>query len=265
MGSDRVALKIVNEVEQAKQEMAERNGFPCNLVAEPHRIVRRVARLLIPAPPTAVFCRSNSGSQPHVHFAQDAWPPTGFMTNELFTDTAAGLSTHTVFTDVLVAKAALYRAILEVFVRSREQFMTHLRPAEVARKIGCDEEETEHALRMLQQWGNLEATQDSAEAVALEEFYRSRFLYALSAPGEAAERALAVFEETVHQPGELQTAALRDIAEFLEVIRVLIENPEPDVAKLHTQLLALTERFRNLTWPTAGYSLSPSHRGIARN
>jgi uncharacterized protein (TIGR02677 family) len=125
--------------------------------------------------------------------------------------------------------------------------MTHLRPAEVARKIGCDEEETDHALRMLQQWGNLEATQDSAEAVALEEFYRSRFLYALSAPGEAAERALAVFEETVHQPGELQTAALRDIAEFLEVIRVLIENPEPDVAKLHTQLLALTERFRNLT------------------
>src|SRR5687768_5788628 len=28
--------------------------------------------------------------------------------------------------------------------------------------------------------------QDTAEAVALEEFYRSRFLYALSAPGEAA-------------------------------------------------------------------------------
>src|SRR5439155_19473697 len=78
-------------------------------------------------------------------------------------------------------------------------------------------------------------------------FSRSGFLYALSAAGEAAERALAVFEETVHQPGELQTAALRDITEFLEVIRVLIERPEPDVAKLHTQLLALTERFRNLT------------------
>lgn len=169
------------------------------------------------------------------------------MENEPFAGTGAGLRTHSVFTHVVVVKAELYRAILEVFVRSREQFMTHLRPAEVARRIGCDEEETENALRMLQQWGNLEATQDSAEAVALEEFYRSRFLYALSAAGEAAERALAVFEETVRQPGELQTAALRDIAEFLEVIRVLLDSPEPDVPKLHAQLLALTERFRSLT------------------
>lgn len=169
------------------------------------------------------------------------------MKDDLLASTGGGLRTHTVFTHVLVAKAELYRAILGVFVRSREQFVTHLRPAEVARRIGCDEEGTENALRMLQQWGNLEATQDSAEAVALEDFYRSRFLYALSAAGEAAERALAVFEETVHQPGELQTEALRDIAAFLEAIRVLLQSPEPDVAKLHTQLLTLTERFRNLT------------------
>src|SRR5439155_11908503 len=163
------------------------------------------------------------------------------MNDDLRPGIGGGLSTHTVFTHVLVVKAELYRSILKVFVHSREQFMTHLRPAEVSRRIGRDQEEqeeTENALRMLQQWGNLEATQDSAEAVALEEFYRSRFLYALSAAGEAAERALVVFEETVRQPGELQTAALRDITEFLEVIRVLIERPEPDVAKLHTQLLA---------------------------
>lgn len=169
------------------------------------------------------------------------------MNDEPLAGTGGGLKTHSVFTHVVVVKAELYRAILDIFVRSREQFTTHLRPAEVARAIGFSEEETENALRMLQQWGNLEATQDSAEAGELKDFYRSRFLYALSAAGEAAERALAVFEETVHQPGELQTAALRDIAEFLDVIRSLIERPEPDVAKLHAQLLALTERFRGLT------------------
>src|SRR5580704_16542672 len=113
------------------------------------------------------------------------------MNEELLAGAGGGLKTHTVFTHVLVVKAELYRAILEVFVRSREQFMTHLRPAEVARRIERGEEETENALRMLQQWGNLEATADSAEAVALEEFYRTRILYALSAAGEAAERALA--------------------------------------------------------------------------
>ncbi len=166
---------------------------------------------------------------------------------EPLTDFGNGLKTHSVFRHAVVEKAELYRKILGEFVRSREQFITHLRPAEVARFIGADEEETEGALRMLRQWGNLETTQDSAEAVALEEFYRNRFLYALSREGEAAEQALAVFQKTLLQPGELQTVALRDISDFLEAIRVLLESPEPDIAKLHTQLMTLMERFGTLT------------------
>src|SRR5271166_848392 len=158
-----------------------------------------------------------------------------------------GLRTHTVFAHVLSKNAELYRAILGVFVKSREQFITHLRPAEVALSVNRDQEEIENALRQLRLWGNLEATQDNAEQASLEEFYRVHLLYALSLSGEAAERALAVFEETLHQPGELQTAALRDITEFLEAIRILLESADVDVAKLHTQLLTLTERFRTLT------------------
>jgi uncharacterized protein (TIGR02677 family) len=159
----------------------------------------------------------------------------------------AGLRTHSVFTHVLVNKAELYRAILGAFLRSREQFIIHLRPAEVARMVECAEEDADEALGALERWGNLDATQDNAEVTSVEEFYRTRFLYQLSARGEAAERALSVFEETLHQPGELQTAALRDIVEFLEAIRILLGQAQIDVAKLHTQLLALTERFRNLT------------------
>jgi uncharacterized protein (TIGR02677 family) len=169
------------------------------------------------------------------------------MELEELPENETGLRTHTVFAHVLMKNAELYRAILEVFVRSREQFITHLRPSEVAVSVGRDQEEVENALRQLRVWGNLEATQDNAEQASLEEFYRVHLLYALSLSGEAAERALAVFEETLHQPGELQTAALRDITEFLEAIRVLLESAEPDVAKLHTQLLTLTERFRSLT------------------
>lgn len=144
-------------------------------------------------------------------------------------------------------KAEFYRAILAVFSRSREQFITHLRPGEIARTLDAEEEEVDSALRQLRIWGNLEATQDNAEQPSLEAFYRVHFLYALSVAGEAAERALAVFEETLHQPGELQAAALRDITEYLEAIRVLLESPQADAAKLYTQLLTLTERFRNLT------------------
>jgi uncharacterized protein (TIGR02677 family) len=169
------------------------------------------------------------------------------MEIEELPETGTGLRKHTVFAHVLMKNAELYRAILEVFVRSREQFITHLRPAEVAFSVAREEEETENALRQLRLWGNLEATQDDAEQASLEEFYRVHLLYALSSPGEAAERALAVFEETMHQPGELQTTALRDITEFLEAMRILLESAEVDVAKLHTQLLTLTERFRTLT------------------
>jgi uncharacterized protein (TIGR02677 family) len=158
-----------------------------------------------------------------------------------------GLKTHTVFAHVLVEKAELYRAILGIFVRTREQFITHLRPTEVARSVHREEEEVEAALRQLRVWGNLEATQDNAEQPTLEAFYRVHYLYALSAAGEAAESALAVFEETLHRPGELQAAALRDIIEYLEAIRVQLEGPQPDSAKLYTQLVTLAERFRNLT------------------
>lgn len=169
------------------------------------------------------------------------------MTDTRSMDADEGLKTHSVFRHVLVEKAELYRAILMAFSRAREQFITHLRPAEIARTVVCDVEEVDAALRQLRIWGNLEATQDNAEQASLEAFYRVHFLYAMSVAGEAAERALAVFEEMLHQPGELQAAALRDITEYLEAIRVLLESPVPDAAKLHTQLLILTERFRNLT------------------
>jgi len=135
------------------------------------------------------------------------------------TEADQGLETHRVFRHVLVEKAELYRAILTVFSRSREQFITHLRPGEIARAIDSEEEEVDAALRQLRFWGNLETTQDNAEQPSLEAFYRVHFLYALSVAGEAAERALSVFEETLHQPGELQTAALRDITDYLDRVR----------------------------------------------
>ncbi len=152
-----------------------------------------------------------------------------------------------VFAHLIADKSALYRAILGVFARSREQFAIHLRPGEVAQATGGDIEGTEDALRQLVEWGNLERTQDMQAAATIEEYYRARYLYQLSAAGEAAEEALAVFEEALRRPGELQTMALRDIAEYLGSIRVLMDDPEPDVAKLHAQLRLLIERFRELT------------------
>jgi hypothetical protein len=57
------------------------------------------------------------------------------MEVEELTGSETGLRTHSVFAHVLMKNAELYRAILEVFVRSREQFITHLRPLEVALSV----------------------------------------------------------------------------------------------------------------------------------
>src|SRR5262245_11573860 len=67
-----------------------------------------------------------------------------------------------VFLYVGSEKAALYRAIMRVFVESRERFSYHLRAEQVAAALptsdsqSVDHREIESALAQLCQWGNLE-------------------------------------------------------------------------------------------------------------
>src|SRR5690606_42008505 len=91
---------------------------------------------------------------------------------------------------------------------------------------------------------------DTAEVATVEEFYRARFLYRLTAPGEATERALAVFEEGIRRLGELQTAALGDIRDLLHELRDHAARDEagaPDAGKVHRTLRELWSRFDELT------------------
>lgn len=113
------------------------------------------------------------------------------------------------FAYVDAEKAEIYRAVMRAFMDAKDRFALHLRPAEVAKALtersrSESVEEIETALRQLTEWGNLDASADTADVVTVEDFYRERRLYQLSRRGEAAERALRVYEETVEQPGELQ-------------------------------------------------------------
>lgn len=160
---------------------------------------------------------------------------------------------HRVFAHLTQDHAETYRAVLDVFGTAREQFLIHLRPSEILRSLGetpggpMDEDQLTLRLQQLVDWGNLERTPDRLEASTVEEFYRARFLYQLSAEGEAAESALRHFEEILHRPGELQTAALRDITAFLRAIHGLLECDQPDVPKLHAEFKSLFDRFEELT------------------
>jgi uncharacterized protein (TIGR02677 family) len=168
-------------------------------------------------------------------------------------------ATYSAFAHLNAEKSALYRAILGVFVAQRARFVISLRPAEILAGLASSAVEfgpspgrvdgpaLDAALQQLRAWGNLDDTADSTDAVTIEEFYQRRRLYQLSAAGEAAEQALAVFDDYLHRPGELQTTALQDIADLLDALLPRLADLPPDDAKLHQLLNSLVTRFEQLT------------------
>ena len=166
----------------------------------------------------------------------------------------SNLKSASVFSHLTVEKVVLYRAILRVFVQAKTSFALHLRPADVRgvlRDEGLlDESDAgslDVALAQLCEWRNLESHRDTADVTTIEEFYRPRFLYQLTVEGEAAERALALFFETLIQPGELQVTALADIRQYLGELSKLAEDETIDESVVHRVLHLLTTRFEQLT------------------
>jgi uncharacterized protein (TIGR02677 family) len=159
---------------------------------------------------------------------------------------------YAVFAHLNAELSPLYRAILRVFVTERARFVISLRPGELHAALArnqtqADLETLTLALQQLRRWGNLDDTVDNADAASIEEFYRNRRLFHLSAAGEAAEHALTVFDAYLHRPGELQTTALYDISELLDALLPRLADSSPDDAKLHQLLTGLVARFEQLT------------------
>ena len=164
------------------------------------------------------------------------------------------LKSASVFSHLSAEKATLYRAILRVFMQAKTSFALHLRPADVRAALQddglLDESDAgsiDVALTQLCEWRNLESHRDTADVTTIEEFYRPRFLYQLTVEGEAAERALVLFFETLIQPGELQATALSDIRQYLGELSKLAENESVDANVIHPVLHLLTTRFEQLT------------------
>jgi len=144
----------------------------------------------------------------------------------------------------------LYRAIMTVFRDSKQRFVVHLRPEDVAGELrraagpAAGHEQVDDALVKLEEWGNLRANPDTSRVTTVEDFYRTRYLYQLSREGEAAERALEVYDREMARRAELQAVALEDIRLRLRALREL--PPEPDPAVVHSLLLELSGRLDSL-------------------
>ena len=151
------------------------------------------------------------------------------------------------FTHLGVPNADQYRSLLRTFARAKERFIVHLRPEDVAAELRIDaDDQLTEALDQLVRWGNLRADVDTSRVTTVEDFHRKRSLYQLTAAGQAAEQAIAFYEEAIGRRGQLQSVALADIAGQLQALLALAKESDPDPAKVHLLLLSVAERFSSL-------------------
>lgn len=161
------------------------------------------------------------------------------------------IATADLFRHLTADKVQIYRAVMSVFAAAKRKFRLHLRPDEVLAEIASDGsvdlEEVQAALTQLTAWGNLQAQPDTARVASIEDFYRKRLLYRISAGGEAAEAGLEVFVQTLTRRGELQSVALDDIRMRLTALIQLAGETPSDAAKIHEALRDLTHVFQSLS------------------
>ncbi len=154
------------------------------------------------------------------------------------------------FAHLSAPNASFYRDVLMTFTRARDRFIVHMRPEDVGADLGRpgDTEPVVAALEKLVEWGNLRSDPDTGRVTTVEDFHRARYLYQLTTAGQAAEEAIAVYEEAIGRRGVLQSVALEDIAAQLRALAELVTADEAqlDPAKVHLLLLALAERFTGL-------------------
>lgn len=165
-------------------------------------------------------------------------------------------------------KASLYRAIMGVFSKSKERFVFQLRAEQVFDALKGDafpempqQAEVDSALVQLCEWGNLQTQADATDVGSVEDFYNQRHTFEMTTDGEAAERALALFNETSRLKGKLQSSGVADIRSVLQELKQLSREPDPDAGKIHRNLRALHALVGNLS-ATAQTFVSTSERRI---
>lgn len=151
------------------------------------------------------------------------------------------------FSYLTVDKAAVYRAIIQVFADAKAEFMLHLRPAQVRESLHAHDrvleaDEVEAALQQLESWGNLQSYQDRSDAPSLVEFYRKSLLYQMTAVGEAAYASTLTFTERLQQQAKLDARALDRIGEGAGQLERLARNVREDLASVDSGVVLTTVR-----------------------
>lgn len=158
------------------------------------------------------------------------------------------------FTYLTDDQAPLYRTIMRAFMEAKDRFVCQLRLPEVVEAIrssaNCEMPETgqiEAALARLCEWGHLQTHLDVTDVRTVQDFFAQHHAFRLTGQGEAAQKALALFETASGRESELQITVLSDIRRFLQELVRLSGETEPDAIQIHCNMLLLRAQFQTLT------------------
>jgi len=177
-------------------------------------------------------------------------------TTEAPTAGARLLNQVAVFHYVTAPNAPTHRALVQAFHEAKQHYVIELRPAEVLDRVhhagyhveAEDEDAVRRHLDQLVAWGNLLRTHDPVAVSRIDDFYKGRYVYHLTAAGEAAHRAVLEVEATVGRSGSLQATMLVKIRDALRALAAAgsAEPLSPDALvrilhDLHSAFDTLTE------------------------
>jgi hypothetical protein len=159
------------------------------------------------------------------------------------------------FNYVTVPSAPTYRALMQVFFEAKQRYVIEMRPAAVLaalRAAGFHTEidtvaDLDYPLGQLVEWGNLSRSHDTAAVGRIEDFYRKRYLFRLTAVGEAAHRAVLAVEATVGRSGSLQTQMLVKIRDALQGLAQQARQADIEGGRVVRLLHDLFSAFESLT------------------
>jgi uncharacterized protein (TIGR02677 family) len=157
-----------------------------------------------------------------------------------------------VFEYVQAEKAPLYRAIMCVFVASKQRFVVHLRQRDVINGMAGiselpDHSEIESALAQLCEWGNLQTRPDTSNVCTVEDFYNPRHIFHMTSQGEAAEAALAIYNSNCERRHPLQYSGLADIRLVIQELKQLSPQAERNAGPIHRHMLLLFALVEDLS------------------
>jgi uncharacterized protein (TIGR02677 family) len=137
------------------------------------------------------------------------------------------------------ASAGRYRQLMGVLLANKRRFGLRMTPSQITDRLWerfaaryDSADALERDLVALQEWGAVDAYQDTSRAASTQEFKRRRFTYDITAAGQIAERAALAVDSISERIGALERSQLPELLDALIALAAETECSEPRAPKL---------------------------------